>query len=151
MFFRKKVKKVKTKMAYAQIMALGFFIIIMIGTFLLMLPISNQDGNWCDFLDAMFTATSATCVTGLVVCDTYTQWTMFGQLVILTMIQIGGLGFITISVMFSVLLKKKIGLNIRNLIQESVSSMKLSGVVKLTKNSHQNRQFIYLENCILCY
>lgn len=129
-----KDKRVKRKMTYAQVMAIGFFVIIAIGTFLLMLPISNQDGNWCNFLDAMFTATSATCVTGLVVCDTYTQWTMFGQLVILTMIQIGGLGFITISVMFSVLLKKKIGLNIRNLIQESVSSMKLSGVVKLTKN-----------------
>jgi trk system potassium uptake protein TrkH len=134
MFFKRKVKKVKNKMAYAQVMAIGFFVIIAIGTFLLMLPISNQDGNWCNFFDAMFTATSATCVTGLVVCDTYTQWTMFGQLVILTMIQIGGLGFITISVMFSVLLKKKIGLNIRNLIQESVSSMQLSGVVKLTKN-----------------
>jgi len=134
MIFSKHIKKGKKRMSYAQVMALGFFIIIITGTFLLMLPISNRDGSWCNFLDAMFTATSATCVTGLVVFDTYTQWTLFGQLVILVMIQVGGLGFITISVMFSVLLKKKIGLNIRGFIQESVSSMQLSGVVKLTKD-----------------
>ncbi len=120
-------------MSRAQIMAFGFLIVIFVGTVLLMLPISNKDGQWGSFMDAIFTSTSATCVTGLVVADTFQHWTIFGQIVILLMIQIGGLGFITISVMFSVFLKKKIGLAKRNLIQESISSMSLAGVVKLVR------------------
>lgn len=121
-------------MSRAQIMAFGFLIVILAGTLLLMLPISNSDGQWGTFMDAVFTATSATCVTGLVVADTFQNWTVFGQIVILAMIQIGGLGFITISVLVSMLLKKKIGLASRNLIQESISAMSLAGVVKLVKN-----------------
>lgn len=122
------------KLTHAQTMALGFFMVIAVGTLLLMLPISNKDGNFCSLPDALFTATSATCVTGLVVVDTYTNWTIFGQLVILLMIQIGGLGFITVSVLISLFLKKKIGLEKRNLIQESISSTSLSGVVKLVRS-----------------
>ena len=80
--------------------AFGFFLLIMTGTFLLMLPISSKSGKGMDFLGALFTATSASCVTGLVVADTWTQWSLFGQLVIITMIQIGGLGFITIGVFY---------------------------------------------------
>lgn len=122
------------KLTHAQTMALGFFMVIAVGTLLLMLPISNKDGNFCSLPDALFTATSATCVTGLIVVDTYTNWTIFGQLVILLMIQIGGLGFITVSVLISLFLKKKIGLEKRNLIQESISSTSLSGVVKLVRS-----------------
>ncbi len=121
-------------MSRSQTMAFGFLIVIFVGTALLMLPVSNSDGQWGSFMEAVFTATSATCVTGLVVVDTFQNWTIFGQIVILIMIQIGGLGFITISVMFSVFMKKKIGLARRNLIQESVSAMSLAGVVKLVRN-----------------
>ena len=114
-----------------EILALGFAIVILIGTGLLLLPISS---NHTDFLDALFTATSATCVTGLVVYDTATHWTLFGQIVILILIQIGGLGFITIGVFLATYLKKKISLRQRGLIEESVSSLKLAGGVKLVKH-----------------
>ena len=114
-----------------EILALGFAIVILVGTFLLLLPISS---NHTDFLDALFTATSATCVTGLVVYDTATHWTLFGQIVILILIQIGGLGFITIGVFLATYLKKKISLRQRGLIEESVSSLELAGGVILVKH-----------------
>lgn len=114
-----------------EIIALGFALVILIGTCLLMLPISSNHTN---FLDALFTATSATCVTGLIVYDTATHWTLFGQIIILILIQIGGLGFITIGVFLATYLKKKISLRQRGLIEESVSSLKLAGGVKLVKH-----------------
>lgn len=135
-------------MSHAQTMALGFLIVIAVGTGLLMLPIANRDGTG-DFMEAFFTATSATCVTGLVVADTYQNWTLFGQVVILAMIQIGGLGFITLSVLFSIFMRHKIGLNKRNLIQESLSSMKLSGVVKLVRNVVKGTIFIEALGAVL--
>ena len=118
---------------HARKIALGFFLIIIVGTLLLMLPISSRSGEWTSLVNALFTATSATCVTGLVVFDTYQYWSIFGQLVIIVLIQIGGIGFITFGVCFSMFLKRKIGLARRNLIQESVSALKLAGVVKLVK------------------
>lgn len=118
---------------HARKIALGFFLIIIVGTLLLMLPISSRSGEWTSLINALFTATSATCVTGLVVFDTYQYWSIFGQFVIIVLIQIGGLGFITFGVGFSMFLKRKIGLARRNLIQESVSALKLAGVVKLVK------------------
>lgn len=121
------------RLSRVQTIALGFFLIIGVGTMLLMLPIASRDGQSTGFLNALFTATSSTCVTGLVVVDTYTNWTLFGQVVILMLIQIGGLGFITIGMFFSVFLKRKIGLQERNLIQESVNSMQIAGAVKLVK------------------
>ncbi|MCI8534428.1 MAG: Trk family potassium uptake protein [Hungatella sp.] len=105
----------------------------MTGTFLLMLPISSKSGKGMDFLGALFTATSASCVTGLVVADTWTQWSLFGQLVVITMIQIGGLGFITIGVFLSILLRRRIGLRQRGLMQESTSALQIGGIVRLTK------------------
>lgn len=111
----------------------GFFAIIMVGTLLLMLPIASRDGNWTSFVNAVFTATSATCVTGLVIADTYQKWTLFGQLVIITLIQIGGIGFMTIGVYIATLLKRKIGLRNRETLHESVSSIEVGGVVRLTK------------------
>lgn len=114
-----------------QTIALGFLLIIVVGTLLLMLPISSKDGGCTGFLNAFFTATSSTCVTGLVVVDTYTNWSLFGQVIILLLIQIGGLGFITIGVCFSIFLKRRIGLKERNLIQESMNTLQIGGTVRL--------------------
>ena len=125
--------KKKQKMPYTRMLALGFALIILLGALLLCLPVSTRSREWMPFLDALFTATSATCVTGLVVADTYQNWSLFGQLVILTLIQIGGLGFITIGSYIAVILKKKIGLKEREAIHESVSTIELAGVVKLVR------------------
>ncbi len=120
-------------LSQTQYIAFGFFLLIMTGTFLLMLPISSKSGKGMDFFGALFTATSASCVTGLVVADTWTQWSLFGQLVVITMIQIGGLGFITIGVFLSILLRRRIGLRQRGLMQESTSALQIGGIVRLTK------------------
>ncbi len=116
-----------------QSIAAGFFAIILIGASILTLPIASRSGEWTSFFDALFTATSATCVTGLVVTDTYLHWNLFGQLVILTMIQIGGLGFITIGVGFSLMLRRRIGLRERDLMKESVNALEIGGIVKLVR------------------
>lgn len=98
-----------------------------------MLPISNKSGEFIPFIDAFFTATSATCVTGLVVVDTAVNYTLFGQIVILLLIQIGGLGFMTLTTLLFLIIGKKITLKERLLIQESLSQGSLQGLVKLTK------------------
>ncbi len=128
------MKKSKLILSRAQMIALGFLIIICIGSLLLMLPVSVKDGQSTDILSAVFTATSATCVTGLIVFDTFTHWTVFGQIVIILMIQIGGLGFITFGVYGMSLLGKKIGLKDRELIHDSLNSMHVGGTVQLVKN-----------------
>lgn len=120
-------------MSQTQFIAYGFFCIIMVGTLLLMLPIASRDGQAEPFLNCLFTATSASCVTGLVVADTWSQWSLFGQLVILAMIQIGGLGFITVGVFISIILRRKIGLKERGLLMESVNTLQIGGVVRLAK------------------
>ena len=99
----------------------------------MMLPIASRSGESAGFLNALFTSTSSTCVTGLVVVDTYTNWTLFGQIVILVLIQIGGLGFITIGVFFSIFMKRRIGLKERNLIQESMNTLQIGGTVRLVR------------------
>ena len=116
-----------------QLIALGFFLLILCGSLLLMLPISSRDGSVTPFMTALFTATSATCVTGLILADTYTQWSMFGQIVIITLIQIGGLGFITIGTAVSLLLRRKIGLKQRGWIKESFNVLDIGGVVRLIR------------------
>ena len=121
------------KLSQPRIFALGFFFVIAIGTLLLSLPIAVKPGEKITFLNSLFTATSATCVTGLVVVDTVTHWSIFGQLVILLMIQIGGLGFMTIGVIFSLFLRKKIGLRTRGMLQESINAERLGGIIRLTK------------------
>ncbi len=121
------------RLSRVQTIALGFILIIALGTVLLMLPIASKNGESAGFLNALFTATSSTCVTGLVVVDTYTNWTLFGQSVILLLIQIGGLGFITIGVFFSIFMKRRIGLKERNLIQESVNTLQIGGTVRLVR------------------
>ena len=121
------------RLSRVQTIALGFLLIIAAGTILLMLPIASRDGESVGFLNALFTATSSTCVTGLVVVDTYTNWTLFGQMIIILLIQIGGLGFISIGVFFSFFLKRRIGLKERNLIQESVNTLQIGGAVRLVQ------------------
>lgn len=124
---------IKKGITYPKIVAFGFFILIAAGTILLLLPISSRQEGSTGLTDALFTATSASCVTGLVVADTYTHWTLFGQIVIICLIQIGGLGFLTILTMFSMLFHRKIGLKERSLLQESVNTMYIGGIVRLIK------------------
>ncbi|RBP46647.1 TrkH family potassium uptake protein [Garciella nitratireducens] len=117
-----------------QILVIGFLIIIFIGGFLLNLPISSKDGESIGLLNALFTATSAVCVTGLVVVDTATHWTIFGKVVIILLIQIGGLGFMTMTTLFFLIMKKKITIKERLILQESLNQNTLSGIVRFSKH-----------------
>ncbi|MGL4796862.1 MAG: potassium transporter TrkG, partial [Paraclostridium sp.] len=128
-----KLKKPSNRLNPSQMMVVGFAAVILIGALLLSLPIATQTGESIDFLDALFTSTSAVCVTGLIVVDTATYWSFFGQVVIIILIQIGGLGFMTITTLFSLITKKRINLKERLLIQESLNQIDLSGLVKLTR------------------
>lgn len=125
--------KIKRQLSSMQVIALGFFLIIFIGSLILSLPISSRTKEFTPFVNALFTATSATCVTGLIAYDTYTHWSLFGQVVIITLIQIGGIGFMSIAISFSILRGKKIGLKDRNLMQEAIAAPQLGGIVKLTR------------------
>lgn len=124
----------KYKFNYTQLSAIAFLLIIFIGAFLLWLPISSRQGGFTPFIDALFTSSSATCVTGLVVYDTFSHYSLFGQVVILSLIQIGGLGFMIIATLFSLMLRKKIGIRQRGLLKESVNTINIGGVVKLAKH-----------------
>lgn len=115
-----------------QIIIWGFIAIILMGALLLMLPVSSKAGIITPFNEALFTSTSAVCVTGLVVQDTATYWSWFGQGIILVLIQIGGLGVITIAVSFALLSGKKISLMQRSVMQEAISAPKVGGIVRLT-------------------
>ena len=115
-----------------QVIIISFFCLILVGTLLLMLPISSRQRCVTSFPDAMFTAVSATCVTGLVVKDTATYWSLFGQAVILMLIQIGGMGVITIGLAIIRASGRKIGLRQRSTMQESISAPQVGGIVKLT-------------------
>lgn len=116
-----------------KVLVLGFALIIIIGAVLLTLPIATNDGLGLSWINAFFTSTSATCVTGLVVTDTGTTFTMFGQLVILALIQVGGLGFMTLATFFALLMGKRISLKQRLLLQESLNQISIEGVVRLAK------------------
>lgn len=123
----------KIKLTPTQVIALGFAVIIILGALLLMLPFASKTGHGIPFINALFTATSATCVTGLIVYDTWSQFTGFGQAVILLLIQIGGLGFMNVTTFFFFVMKKRIGLWERELLTESVNAMHIGGIVKLTR------------------
>ncbi len=114
-------------------LALGFLAIILAGALLLMLPIANRGGKGLSFLDSLFTATSATCVTGLVVADTWTQFNLLGQIILLALIQVGGLGYMTMMLQASLLMGRKIGLRQRSVMMESVSAQRLSDVLTLLR------------------
>lgn len=128
-----KIFQVRNHLSQTQFIAYGFLGIILTGTILLKLPFASKSGISPDWITCLFTATSASCVTGLIVADTWTQWSLFGQIVIITMIQIGGLGFITIGIFVSMVLRRKIGLKTRGLMQESISTLQIGGMVKLAK------------------
>jgi len=117
-----------------QILVFGFFIVILIGTIFLVTPAATIDGQGLDFIDALFTATSAVCVTGLVVVDTGTFLSTFGQIVVMGLIQIGGLGFMTLATMMAIILGKKITLKERLLLQEALNQSSIQGVVNLVKH-----------------
>ena len=122
----------KNRFTSFQIIILGFVAVILIGALLLMLPVSSKTGIITPFNEALFTSTSAVCVTGLVVQDTATYWSWFGQGIILVLIQIGGLGVITIAVSFELLSGRKISLMQRSVMQEAISAPKVGGIVRLT-------------------
>ena len=113
--------------------AVSFIGLIFIGAFLLCLPIASKSGRWWGFIDALFTSTSAVCVTGLVVVDTAVNFTLFGQIVILLLIQIGGLGFIFMSALIMLWTGKRISYKNRVVLQESLNKDSNEGVVKLLK------------------
>lgn len=117
----------------AQIIILGFFSIILLGALLLMLPLSAKCGRVTPFSKTLFTATSAVCVTGLVVVDTGSYWSAFGQTVILLLIQIGGLGVITVASLFTMLSHQKISLMQRSIMQDAISAPQVGGIVRLTR------------------
>lgn len=116
-----------------QVIILGFFLVILLGSLLLMLPFATKNGQGASFADGLFTATSAVCVTGLIVHDTATYWSEFGQAIILTLIQIGGMGVVTIAVAIAVASGRKIGLMQRSTMQEAISAHQVGGIVRLTK------------------
>ena len=122
----------RKKLTSFQIIILGFSGVILLGTLLLMLPVSSARRLPTSFADALFTATSAVCVTGLVVRDTATYWSTFGQGVILLLIQIGGMGVITVAASFAMISGRRISLMQRSTMQEAISAPKVGGIVRLT-------------------
>lgn len=130
---QKKVRRRKVSMSATKLIALCFLGIILLGTGLLMLPVSSRSGEPCQFLPALFTATSATCVTGLTPFDTWTQWSGFGQVVLLCLIEIGGLGFMSAATLVIFLFRRKVGLRQRMLIAQALSLNEMDGVVRLQR------------------
>ena len=124
----------RRKINESQVLALGFLLVILLGAALLRLPIASRDRVPIPWIDAIFTASSATCVTGLVVYDTYTQFTLFGQTVIILLIQVGGLGFMTVATMFSMFMGRRIGLMERGIMKESIGTWQVGGIVRILKH-----------------
>lgn len=138
MFEHRKHRKVNKKnprlrLSATQIIAIGFAAIILLGAILLNLPAASRSGESCGFFPALFTATSATCVTGLVLFDTFTQWSAFGQVVIITLIEVGGLGFMSAASIFVFLLRKKVGLRQRMVMAQALNLSDMDAVVKIQK------------------
>ena len=131
--YRFLVRKSPLRLSPVQTIAITFAVIILAGTLLLALPAASRSGSSCGALPALFTATSATCVTGLVLFDTWTQWSGFGQIVILCLIELGGLGFMSAASMVVFLFRKKVGLRQRMVIAQALSLNDMDGVVKLQK------------------
>lgn len=129
-----KKKKVEMDLKPTQVLVLGFLVLIGFGTLMLNMPFATQAGHSVGFVDALFTATSAVCVTGLVTLDTFSVWSGFGKGIILFLIQIGGLGFMTITTTLFILLGRKIRLKERLIIQEALNQYTISGMVRLSRN-----------------
>ena len=124
--------KKRIHISAARIISLGFLALILLGTLLLMLPISTKDRCGASFLDALFTAVSATCVTGLVVQSTAVYWSAFGQAVILSLIQIGGMGVITVALVLAVFMRRRVNLRSRIVMQESISAPQMGDILHRT-------------------
>jgi len=124
----------KLKLSPVQVLSIGFAIIIVIGASLLALPISTNDGVYTPYIDCIFNATSALCVTGLVTFDPGTHWNYFGRTVIMLLIQIGGLGFMTFSILISLVMGRRITISERLVVQEAFNSLNIQGLVKMTKS-----------------
>lgn len=127
------MKKKRFALSTVQVIMLSFLVTILVGSILLALPVSSADGEAVSYIDALFTATTATCVTGLVTVPTVSTWSLFGQIVILLLIQIGGLGVITVASGIMIALNKKIGIGNRLLIQDAFNLNTLSGLIKFVK------------------
>ena len=121
------------KLKGVQILALGFLVVILIGAIILTLPISSATRQYTNFLDALFTSTSAVCVTGLVTLDTGTHWSMFGQTIIMLLIEIGGLGFMSFTTLIAIILGKKITLRDRLILQDAMNTFNIQGLVKMVQ------------------
>lgn len=141
--------QIRKNLKPAQIMVLSFGGVILLGALILMLPISSQSREVTPFLDTLFTATSAVCVTGLVVVDTGTYWSVFGKTIILILIQIGGIGFMTMTTSLAIIMGKKIGLRNRMIMQEALNQFSLSGVIRLTKYVIMITFFVELMGALL--
>ena len=129
-----KIGKSKFKLSNAQIVAIGFMLAIFLGGVVLSLPISSAKGEFTPFIDALFTSTTSICVTGLVVVNTFEYWSFFGQVVILILIQLGGLGVVAVSTFIMMVIGKKVLLKERMLIQDAYGLETLSGMVKFVKH-----------------
>jgi len=143
------MRKPKMGIKPINVLPLGFIVVILTGTLLLMLPISNRNGMALPLLNALFTATSATCVTGLVIADTATQFSMFGQIVVLMLIQIGALGIMTMSMILFSFTGRKISLHDRMSMAEGLGESRLQGVVRLTRGALLVTGIIELTGAIL--
>ncbi len=136
------MKSILNRLSSFQIILLGFMGVILIGALLLTLPFSNAAGEWTSFSDALFTSVSAVCVTGLITQDTATYWSGFGQVIILLLIQIGGLGVVSAAAALTWISRKRFNLRQRSTMQEAVSAQELGSVVKFTR-------FIYLSTALI--
>ena len=125
-------RKVLKQFSSARIILFGFIIMIFLGASILSLPISSRSREFTPFIDALFTATSASCVTGLIVYDTATHWSVFGKIIIIAMIQCGGLGVVTMLTVFTQVTGKKIGLRDRATLQSALSAPHIGGIIRLT-------------------
>ena len=134
--------KKKFSLSTTQIILISFLITILLGSILLSLPVSSANGTPVSYVDALFTATTSTCVTGLVTLPTFSSWSVFGQAVILILIQIGGLGVITVMTGFMLLLHKRMGIGDRLLIQDAFNLNTMSGLAKI-REKHSYRHVCY--------
>lgn len=123
----------KFKLNAVQVLVIGFAIVILTGALLLTLPISSADGTPTSFIDSLFTSTSATCITGVITLDTATHWSTFGKVVIITLIQVGGLGFMAFTTLFALILGKKITLKQRLIMQEAMNTFSIQGLVSMMR------------------
>lgn len=130
---KNKFKHTLHRLSGIQLLAVGYLFVIFLGSFLLSLPIASRARTWTPYIDSLFTSTSATCVTGLITQDIFTHWSGFGQTIILILIQVGGIGFMTMVALVALFLKRKIGLYGRKVLMHSAGSMKIGGVINLVK------------------